>query len=240
MKITSFLFLCFFLTYNTRAQELLLQQTDKFDSRKTVQLYAIVQPLSQQQTFLNEQLQNAQLPATNPFNLGLGFGLEYSFQTGTSLRLETVFNHYRKKQNESLLSVQPVNYELSIKQLFLSYSKLRPFVTAGFGGWEQTLQISRTVAQPGTIQDLLNTPNTVHFTSATDYFSAGIGINLLPFDNPTKRVTDFTELELGVRSGIGNGFLYNRQTELPPLVKDRFLQYYLSLKAGISYKRKKL
>lgn len=240
MKWSAFIVSFSLLVSIANAQELLLQPKSEFDKRKTVQLYAIVQPVLHQQNFLNEQLQNYFLPETHRMNIGLGVGLEYSFQTGTSLRLETVFNQYSKEQNGTQLRVLPINYELSIKQLFFSYAKVRPYLTAGAGGWEQTIRISRQQAAPGTIQELLTTSNTVQFTKATDYFTAGLGINLQPFAEAGKRVTDFTEIELGIRTGLGQSILYNQQTDFPPLLKDVFQQYYLSFKAGLSYRRKRL
>ena len=239
MKSAILVLACSCITTTALAQELLLQQTEKYDPNKTIQFYALVQPLIHQQNFLNEQLQNAQLPLTNSFNIGYGLGIEYSFRTGTSLRLETIFNYYSKERSASTLDVRPINYDFMVKQLFFRHAKIRPYVAAGAGGWEQTLRISRRQALPGTIQDLLNTPNTIQFTRATDCFVAAVGLNLKPLDAPGKRVTEFTELEFGFRSGIGEGFLYDQQTDLPPLLKDSFRQFYCSIKAGISYRRKK-
>lgn len=205
----------------------------KFTTKKGFALYALLQPMWQNQDALNQRLATVNLPNIRSYNGQMGIGFSYLFKTGTELALDVSSSARTLSTPTYHMNISPISYDFVIRQSLIAiHREMQAYVLVGGAGFEQHISIERPTPVTQQFNQVLATNNVSRFSQSNDGILFGIGIRGISENERSKNVSEYFAIELGYRTQLGymgwNTFYH--MLENSPEADIR--QFYLSIKLG--------
>jgi hypothetical protein len=207
-----------------------------YEKHKGLSAYAIIQSTWQDRKPLGAALELEGLPQPGNFSFMIGAGMLYQLKSGTSFALEGSWSSSTYRQPASVVTLLPAQYQLVVRQIFLKHQPVRPLLGLGIGGLVQQLRVTRPVATDPDFPSQIEAPGTSIFYQEQPYAQVSTGIN---FAGGPGKTTEFVEIEGGLRWQLSPGQWHTDFVENISLPGERFTQWFISAKAGISFRAQK-
>lgn len=228
--IQRLLLLCFVVLWQSAYTQTL------YEKHKGLSGYAIIQPTWQDRKPLGAALALEGLPQPGNFSFMIGAGILYQLKSGTSFAMEGSWSSSTSRQPASVVTLLPAQYQLVVRQLLLKHQPVRPLLGLGIGGLIQQLRVTRPVATAPDFPGQIEAPGTSILYQEQPYAQVSTGIN---FAGGPGKTTEFVEIEGGLRWQLSPGQWYTDFVENITLPGERFTQWFISAKAGISFRAQK-
>lgn len=229
MRNHVFLFCILLFSKSTYSQTL-------YEKHKGLSAYAIIQSTWQDRKPLGAALELEGLPQPGNFSFMIGAGMLYQLKSGTSFALEGSWSSSTSRQPTSVVTLLPAQYQLVVRQIFLKHQPVRPLLGLGIGGLVQQLRVTRPIATDPDFPSQIEAPGTSILYQEQPYAQVSTGIN---FAGGPGKTTEFVEIEGGLRWQLSPGQWHTDFVENISLPGERFTQWFISAKAGISFRAQK-
>jgi hypothetical protein len=207
-----------------------------YEKHKGFSSYAIIQGTWQDRQALGSALEMEGLPQPGNFSFMIGAGMLYQLKSGTSFALEGSWSSSTSRETSSVVTLLPSQYQLMLRQLFLKHQPVRPLLGLGIGGLIQQLKVTRPSSSQPDFPTQLQQPGTSILYQEQTYAQISTGIN---FAGSPGKTTEFVEIEGGIRWPLASAQWHTDFVENITIPGERFRQWFISAKAGITFRSQK-
>jgi hypothetical protein len=166
----------------------------------------------------------------------IGAGMLYQLKSGTSFALEGSWSSSTSRETSSVVTLLPSQYQLMVRQLFLKHQPVRPLLGLGIGGLIQQLRVTRPGAPEPDFSTQIQASGTSILYQEQTYAQISTGIN---FAGSPGKTTEFVEIEGGIRWPLASAQWHTDFVENITIPGERFRQWFISAKAGITFRSQK-